>query len=87
MNNINKKQFSYFKLIWDNRLNKPGHWLAIDAFKVNFNWFWFFTWTPENKTWFHCYIHTPLFYLSKNNCSTSFGLSFFKYQFGLTYHY
>ena len=83
-----KKQFSYFKMLWDNRLKKPGNWLAISAYKHNFYWFWSFTWTPHknNKTLFHCYIHTPFFNCSKNNSSFSIGPSFGKYTFSLEYH-
>ena len=82
------KQFHYFKVLWDNRLKHPGNWLAISAYKHNFIWFWRWCWTPHksNKTWFHCYIHTPIFNLHVDNNTIEFGPSFFKYQFSLTYH-
>ncbi len=81
------KQFHYFRMLW--RSEAPGHWLAISAYKHNFYWFWRWTWTPHknNRTWFHCYIHTPIFHLCVNNCQVYLGPSFFKYQFSLDYHH
>ncbi len=79
----------YFKMIWDNRANKPGNWLNFDIYKVSFYWFWHFTCTPHksNKTWFHCYIHTPIFHYQQNNNSKSVALCFGKWQIGFTYHW